>query len=86
LEKRLLARGGPDFGQLQLALANKDTEDIAYFVFDLLYLNGRDLRQLPLRERRTLLLQLLAEASVPELCFSADFSHDVRGILASAES
>jgi bifunctional non-homologous end joining protein LigD len=55
-------------------------------VFDLLYLNGRDLRQLPLRERRTLLLQLLAEASVPELCFSADFSHDVRGILASAES
>jgi bifunctional non-homologous end joining protein LigD len=78
--------GVPDFGQLQLALANKDTDDNAYFLFDLLYLNGRDLRQLPLRERRTMLLQLLAEASAPELRFSADFSHDVRDILASAEA
>jgi len=67
-------------------MATRKTDDIVYFVFDLLYLNGRDLRQLPLRERRAMLTQLLAEADLPELRISAAFSHDVRDILASADA
>jgi bifunctional non-homologous end joining protein LigD len=55
-------RGIPSFQQLQNAFDEKSTAKVIFFVFDLLYLNGYDLRNVPLRERRQLLEQVLAKA------------------------
>jgi len=48
------------FGLLQKALG-PHPEEVAYSAFDLLYLNGYDLRELPLVQRKELLQTLLAE-------------------------
>ena len=42
--------------------------NISYFVFDLLYLNGKDLRALPLTKRKELLRDLLPE--IPDIQFN----------------
>ena len=47
--------GVPDFNALQNAFDSAGTEQIVYFVFDLLYLKGKDLRREALSARRTLL-------------------------------
>lgn len=48
-------KGRSHFQDLQNSLKGKDDEDLVFYGFDLLYLNGRDLRSLPLHERKTLL-------------------------------
>ncbi|APG93018.1 ATP-dependent DNA ligase (plasmid) [Sinorhizobium americanum] len=57
-------QGRADFGMLQRALGRRpsayEAGAIVLYVFDLLYLNGRDLRRLPLRERRRQLEPLMA--------------------------
>jgi bifunctional non-homologous end joining protein LigD len=53
------ARGTPDFAALQAALSEGDVEDLVLFAFDLLFLDGHDLRQQPLRERKAALKKLL---------------------------
>jgi bifunctional non-homologous end joining protein LigD len=53
------ANGAPDFGALQAALSAGDIDDLVFFAFDLLHLNGTDLRKLPLAERKALLKKLL---------------------------
>ncbi|MDX2385123.1 ATP-dependent DNA ligase [Sinorhizobium medicae] len=57
-------KGRSDFGMLQRALGRLpsavEAGAIVFFAFDLLYLDGRDLRRLPLRERRRLLEPLVA--------------------------
>jgi bifunctional non-homologous end joining protein LigD len=54
---------GPDgvtsFAALQDALSKGRSGDLVYFVFDLLHLNGLDLRPLPLVERKAALKRLL---------------------------
>jgi bifunctional non-homologous end joining protein LigD len=52
--------GAPDFGALQAALSEGDVDDLVLFAFDLLHLEGSDLRQQPLRERKAQLKKLLA--------------------------
>ena len=54
--------GAPDFGALQEALSIGNTGDVVYLTFDLLHLDGRDLRSEPLRERKRLLRDLLDSA------------------------
>src|SRR5437773_2818983 len=49
------AQGVSHFQSLQEALSHGRTQDLACFVFDLLFLDGRDLRSLPLFERKALL-------------------------------
>src|SRR6185503_7812822 len=51
------------FQRLQNALSSENTGNLHYFVFDLPYLDGYDLRQVPLVERKRLLEQLLGSAS-----------------------
>lgn len=51
-------RGVSDFHLLQDDLARKFPERLSYFVFDVLYLDGFDLRQVPLIERKQLLADL----------------------------
>ncbi|ATE84743.1 ATP-dependent DNA ligase [Sinorhizobium sp. LM21] len=57
-------KGRSDFGLLQRALRRRPgvhgPGDILLFAFDLLYIDGRDLRRLPYADRRQLLEQLLA--------------------------
>src|SRR6266545_4538132 len=53
------AHGISHFQSLQEALSQGRTQDLVYFVFDLLHLDGRDLRSLPLSARKALLARLL---------------------------
>ena len=52
-------RGVPDFAALQLAFETGRTQDIVFYLFDLPFLEGRDLRALPLDERRAELKRVL---------------------------
>jgi bifunctional non-homologous end joining protein LigD len=52
--------GAPDFAGLQAAISERKTEHLVYFVFDLLFLEGQDLRGKPLIERKAALEKLIA--------------------------
>lgn len=54
--------GAPDFAALQSSLSERRTKDLIFFAFDLLFVNGVDLRKLPLFERKERLSALLGEA------------------------
>jgi len=51
--------GTTSFADLQAAFQEGANKPFTYFLFDLLHLNGHNLRELPLRERKTLLAKLL---------------------------
>ena len=55
-------KGVSDFGALQEALTEGRAKDIVYFAFDLLHLDGRDLRTIALEERKGILLDLVGDA------------------------
>jgi bifunctional non-homologous end joining protein LigD len=55
-------RGISDYHKLQEALAQANPDRLTYFVFDLLYLDGFDLRDASLISRKSLLAQLLLSA------------------------
>jgi bifunctional non-homologous end joining protein LigD len=75
--------GRTDFQALQSAFDSTRTQDIVYFLFDLPYYDGHDLRAVPLVERRALLERLLADPP-PEIRFSAVFDAPPEDIVASA--
>ncbi len=66
------ADGTTDFSVLQNELKGKSTK-IAMVAFDLLYINGYDLRKLPLIERKALLKKLIAKTAIQ---FSESFEVD----------
>lgn len=66
------ANGRPDFGLLQNAFDGDRSGDIVYYLFDLPFCDGRDLRPLALEERRAM-LQAIFEKSR-----SGDSDHSVR--------
>ncbi len=55
----LSADGQSSFAKLQAAFEEGATHPLTYFVFDLLHLNGHNLRQQPLTERKDILQQML---------------------------
>jgi bifunctional non-homologous end joining protein LigD len=55
------ARGLTDFGALQDDLAKGGSDRIVYFAFDLLYLDGHDLRRVSLFDRKRLLSDLMGK-------------------------
>jgi bifunctional non-homologous end joining protein LigD len=57
------SRGIPDFGLLPADLAAGRKDRLLYYAFDLLYLDGFDLRGARLADRKRLLAELLAGAS-----------------------
>ena len=57
--------GAPDFQRLQNAFSAVRTADIRYFVFDLLFHDGEDLRELPQAQRRERLDKLIGEPGGP---------------------
>jgi bifunctional non-homologous end joining protein LigD len=64
------ARGVADYHALRRELARKRSGNLAYYVFDLLYLDGEDLRQWPLSKRKKKLKALVA--NVPRGFLYAD--------------
>ena len=65
------AQGLTSFQQLQNALSDPRAKNISYFVFDLLYQDGYDLRGVALSERKQLLRALVGKSD-PILRYSVD--------------
>ncbi|HZC97996.1 MAG TPA: DNA ligase D, partial [Bradyrhizobium sp.] len=57
------ADGAPDFAALQAALSEEDTDNLVFFIFDLLFVEGQDLRARALSERKSQLAKLLTVLS-----------------------
>ena len=70
----LLPDGRTSFQGLQNAIASEPPRDLKYMVFDLLYLDGYDLRGVKLEERKKLLQALLGNEAGP-----LRYVDDVRG-------
>jgi bifunctional non-homologous end joining protein LigD len=66
----LTEQGRSSFQALQNAFDSRFTGTIVYCIFDLLYLNGYDLRETPLIERKRLLASLLNQFKDPQLRYS----------------
>ncbi|MEG1343179.1 MAG: DNA ligase D [Pseudomonas sp.] len=77
-------QGVADFQALQNAFDDARDEQIVYYLFDLPFLNGVDLRQCPLQQRRSALATVLEKADPERLRFSADFDEPVDSLLDSA--
>ncbi|CAI8721469.1 3'-phosphoesterase / DNA ligase D / DNA repair polymerase [Pseudomonas sp. IT-P74] len=77
-------QGVPDFQALQNAFEEGHGDDILYYLFDLPYLNGVDLREVPVEERRAALATVLKASAEPLLRFSESFDEEPRALLDSA--
>ncbi len=85
--------GKSDFQSLQLAMKEEASSKLVYYVFDLLYLDGKDYRSLPLIERKEALQKLMLKLKSPSIRFSdhidakgdafftASCSQDLEGII-----
>lgn len=76
--------GVADFQALQNAFDTEHDERITYYLFDLPWLGGEDLRALPLQQRRATLARLLEGHASQVLRYSADFEAPVESLLDSA--
>ncbi|MRX08783.1 DNA ligase D [Pseudoduganella sp. FT25W] len=76
--------GRPDFGLLQNAFDEEHPGDIVYFLFDLPFHNGHDLRELPLEERRAILADVLKKRANDTIRFSAALSASPQDMIAAA--
>jgi bifunctional non-homologous end joining protein LigD len=65
--------GISSFSALQSALSNGSRSGFVYFAFDLVHLDGRDLRPEPLLTRKELLADLLADADHASVRYSEHF-------------
>ncbi|MES2260228.1 MAG: DNA ligase D [Pseudomonadota bacterium] len=65
-------KGRPDFGLLQQAFDSEKTNRIVYFLFDAPYLDGRDVREVPLQQRRELLATVLQDKTSSMVRFSSE--------------
>jgi bifunctional non-homologous end joining protein LigD len=79
------AAGAPDFPALQAALSAGKTDGLVLFVFDLLFLEGEDLRRLPLTERKARLQAVFeGDGLDPRLRYVAHFEAAGAAVLDSA--
>ena len=76
--------GVPDFQALQNAFEAGSSGNIVYYLFDLPYLNGVDLREVPVEERHAALSTVLAGHQQPLLRFSEAFDETPDALLNSA--
>jgi len=77
-------QGVPDFQALQNAFEAGSSGQIAYYLFDVPYLNGMDLRNVPVQERRAALAAVLEPNESPLLRFSDAFEDPPDALLDSA--
>ena len=67
------AGGLPDFRLLHKTKGRRRGAELHMYAFDLLHLNGKDLRELPLLERARRLARLLDRSKVPVLHLAPSF-------------
>ncbi|HEY4046959.1 MAG TPA: DNA ligase D [Acidobacteriaceae bacterium] len=63
----LNSSGQTSFADLQAAFDENKPQALSYFIFDLLHLNGHNLRNLPLIDRKQLLFELIATLGQNEI-------------------
>ena len=80
----LTAKRVPSFADLQAALAERDTAQLSFFAFDLLFLKGQDLRPLPLSTRKQRLEATLAQLGSQTLRYLEHFQAKAEDVLKSA--
>lgn len=73
-----------DFQALQGAFDTRRTDRIVYYLFDLPYCAGQDLRDVPLVQRREVLQRIVLRKPHPNVRFSDEFQAAPRDLLASA--
>lgn len=76
--------GIPDFQALQNAFETGAARGVVYYLFDIPFYAGRDLRRLPLTDRRATLENLLHGADPAHVRFSDAFEATPRDLVASA--
>ncbi|MBP7705534.1 MAG: DNA ligase D [Caulobacter sp.] len=76
--------GSPDFAGLQAALSDGKTGDLIFYAFDLLFAEGEDLRDKPLKDRKARLEPLLADLSDTRLRYVEHFTTGGDAVLSSA--
>ena len=75
--------GRPVFQPLQSAFSSGKTDELIFFAFDLMYLNGLDMRSLPIEIRRERLGELIENTSLEHVRFSETLDVDPRHFLAN---
>lgn len=76
--------GAPSFQLLQNAFESGKSGSIIFYLFDMPYLNGMDLRNVVIEERRAALAKVLERSEDEILRFSEDFGEDAGDLLTSA--
>ncbi len=76
--------GRTSFGALQDALSNGRTGKLVYYAFDLLHRDGRDLRGLPLRDRKAALDELLGSQQEGMIRLSEHLASDAAQVRTEA--
>jgi bifunctional non-homologous end joining protein LigD len=76
--------GRPNFGMLQMAFDGSGTTEIVYFLFDAPYLNGYDMRDVPLEARRAALKNVLDKSPSQLVRFSDEFGSDPQELVVAA--
>ena len=76
--------GRPNFGKLQRAFDGSDSMEIVYFLFDAPYLDGYDMRAVPLEARRAALQAVLEKKATDTVRFSDEFGLDPQELVAAA--
>lgn len=80
----LNAEGIPDFQALQGAFDQSSTDNIIYYIFDLPFYDGFDLRGVTLMERKQLLKSILTNKDSPLIRFSDTFDVASGDVLSAA--
>jgi bifunctional non-homologous end joining protein LigD len=78
-------QGRTSFQALQAFDMDTERPPIVFYAFDLLRLNGKDLRDLPIEDRKTKLAELFTE-SPAELRYSISFTKDIEELLEKARA
>jgi bifunctional non-homologous end joining protein LigD len=76
------ASGLPSFNALQNAIESARNDSIVYFLFDAPYMDGFDLRRVPVEDRRACLASVLVETD--RLRFSKELDGPPQDLLATA--
>ena len=76
--------GTPDFNRLQNAIDNARTKDIVLYLFDVPFLGGMDLREVPVRSRRQVLQELLKNQHSDRIRFSEELPTTPAAVLEAA--
>jgi bifunctional non-homologous end joining protein LigD len=78
------AEGRPDFGLLQQSFDDEKTGGIVYFLFDAPFLDGYDLRGVPLAQRRELLAKVMEKRATDMVRFSVELQAPPAEMVAAA--